>query len=354
MLLRPATRQIFVDLKYESKLCNRLKHDDRDDEFLVGRIIFLTTYGTDTNIEELIDQYHLAETINQNLSRHAASYDEKKKKKLKPDPMADMALVESLKLIFNLTHHCPQRSKEFTSAIPDIVTILQKISVGSENPLESPVGPLVNSLLNLDLANNDAQHSLFPRSDQKLFVQRLIELLDIGIIAYKEANLDTQASPLVTLLRLLYDVAPKDVKSFMKESLLPTEADRQHVLGKTESLPSRLLRLTTAPMAPQMREELSNLLFTLCDNDARTFTRAVGYGFASGFLFQRNIPIPDNALDEYSTTSSDARSSTSSQQKEFNPVTGQAREFEPKEQGPAMSQEEKEREAEKLMVLFER
>jgi len=127
------------------------------------------------------------------------------------------------------------------------------------------------------------------------------------------------------------------------------------VLGKTDSLASRLLRLTTAPMAPQMREEISNLLFALCDSDARKFTQAVGYGFASGFLFQKNIAVPENAMDAYSTSSSDARSSTSSRQREINPVTGQAREFEHQSDGlKGMTQEEKEREAEKLMVLFER
>ena len=45
MLLRADTRQMFVDLGYESKACAKLKNDSRDDEFLVSRIIFLTTYG---------------------------------------------------------------------------------------------------------------------------------------------------------------------------------------------------------------------------------------------------------------------------------------------------------------------
>jgi hypothetical protein len=357
MLLRPAVRQIFVDLKYESKLCNRLKHDDRDDEFLVSRIIFLTTYGTDTNIQELIDQHHLADNINLNVSRHIAYYDEKKKKKKnqKSNPMEEMALVESVKLIFNLTHHCPQRSKAFNSAIPHIVTILRKRPVDLTQPLEPPVGPLVNSLLNLDLKSDDALHGLFPKSEPKAFIDRLVELLDLALKVYKEVDLDNQASPVVSLLRMVYDVAPREVKRVMKVLLLPGDTDRQQVLGKSESLPSRLLRVCTAPMAPQMREETSNLLFTLCDKDARKFTQAVGYGFASGFLFSHNIEMPANALDAYSTTdSSDTRSSTSSRQKEFNPVTGQAREFEPKNQEPEMTQEEKEREAEKLMVLFER
>jgi len=221
MLLKPAVRQIFVDLSYESKLCNRLKHDDRDDEFLVGRIIFLTTYGTNTNIEELIDQHHLAENINLNLARHTAFYDDKKKRKPKPDPMEDMALVETVKLVFNLTHHCPQRANAFTPAIPHIVTILRKREAGSEAPLEPPIGPLINSLLNLDLTSSDANSGLFPRSDTTGLVARLTELLDLGITSYKEVDLDTSVSPLVTLIKTLYSVAPKPVQKHLKQSMLP-------------------------------------------------------------------------------------------------------------------------------------
>jgi hypothetical protein len=41
-------------------------------------------------------------------------------------------------------------------------------------------------------------------------------------------------------------------------------------------------------------------------------------------------------------------------EKQINPITGQAVEFEQKFDGPEMTKAEKEREAEKLMVLFER
>jgi hypothetical protein len=353
MLLRPATRQIFVDLKYEGKACNRLKHDSRDDEFLVSRIIFLLTYDTNVDVEALIEQHHLAEIINQNLHRHAAHYDGKKKKKGKSDPMEDMALIESLKLVFNLTHYCPHRSEAFTPAIPHILAILNKRQVVTDNPLEPPFGPLVNSLINLDLTSPEAQHALFPKSDPKANVERLIELLNLALNSYKEDELDNQASPLLILMRKVYELAPRDVKKYLKDLLLPNDEDRKQVLGRTETLASRLLRLSTSPVAPQLREAISNLLFEMSDKDARKFVRNVGYGFASGFLFQHDVPIPENALDAWSTGDSDGRSSTSSHQ-QVNAVTGQAVDFEAKFEGPDMTQEEKEREAEKLMVLFER
>jgi hypothetical protein len=345
---------MFVDLKYGLKACNRLRNDNRDDEFLVSRIIFLTTYNTNVNIEEQIDKHHLAENINHNINRHASFCVEKKKKKHSEDPMRDLALVETLKLLFNLSHFCPQRSKAFTPAISHIITILCKHSFSSEQPLQAPIGSLINSLINLDLRSDDALHAMFPRSDHKAFAERLSVLLGLAVRGYKEEELEQQASALVILVRKVYEFAPKDAKAFMKSLILPSDDDRQKPLGLTDTLPSRLLKLSTSPLAPQMREEISNLLFEMSNKDARTFVKNVGYGFASGFLFQHNVPIPENALDAWSNGEGDARSSTSSNKRSINPITGQRTEFEPKFDDSEMTQEEKENEAERLFVLFER
>ena len=81
LLLEPKTRQIFVDLGYPVKAAERLKvahliqvyidlrlirikHDHREDELLNSRILFLMTYDTNLDFEELFDQHQLAESIN--------------------------------------------------------------------------------------------------------------------------------------------------------------------------------------------------------------------------------------------------------------------------------------------------
>jgi hypothetical protein len=68
---------------------------------------------------------------------------------------------------------------------------------------------------------------------------------------------------------------------------------------------------------------------------------AIGYGYASGFLFSHNIPVPPN-VQNHST------------RLDINPVTGQRHDAEPELDLSQMTDEEKEREAEKLFVLFER
>lgn len=409
LLLRASTRAIFVEQHYEMKLCQRLKNDNREDEFLVSRIIFLTTYGGNMDLENLIDNHHLAENVNNNIARHAKQYDdvqkiekkesdrssassmstkdrdkmEKKERKARekeikkgakqpestePDPMEDMSLAETLKLLFNTTHFCRERASSFVPAIPSILRLLLKRAVAPTAPMEPPTAQLISALINLPLEL--AESYLFPRSDPKIHVERLVNLLDLATSAYPERDLEQQVSPLLSLLRKIYAVAPRPVKVHLRVLLLPTADDRLKPLGATNTFSSRILKLSSSPLAPTAREELSHLLFEMSDKDAKNFVQNVGYGFASGFLFQNNVPIPENALDAWSINDSASvggrssvgeRSSSSSARtfgmvggKAVNPITGQTLDSEEPWEGVKMTREEKEREAERLMVMFDR
>jgi len=347
MLIKPGARQIFVDLGYESKACNKLKNDSRDDEFLVSRILFLTTYGTDINLLALIDQHHLADIIVQNLSRHTRLF-ASKPGKAKVDPMEDMSLTETAKLLFNVSHFCGERSTAFTPAIPHIVTLLCKHDLPSARPLDPPFGSLVNALLNLDLASKDVAQSIFPKNEPSAITERLIQILDFSARQYGDTELEQVVTPLVSVIRRIHEIAPDTVQRYIREKLLPTEEDRQKVLGKGSTLSSILLRNSTNPLTPELREAISHLLFDMSDKDASTFVKNVGYGFASGFLFQNNLPIPETASEAYSTESAEDG------KRAFNSVTGQYIEAEKLPDMPEMTQEEKEREAERLFILFER
>jgi hypothetical protein len=343
---------MFVDLGYESKACNKLKNDNRNDEFLVSRIIFLTTYGSNVNIEKLIDQYHLAENICVNISRHAKLFVTKQKKVKELDPVEDMALIESLKLIFNLTSSCPQRSFAFSPALPHILIILQRRPISSSKPLESPISPLVNSLINIPLETKDSVSRLFPKDTPFINVNRLLDILGKGTQVYTDDDdLKQLVTPLVTLIWKVYETAPKDVQRHMRDAVLPSDEDRKAVLGRADSLSSRLLKLMTNLSTPSLRESISSLLFEMSGKDASAFVQNVGYGFASGLLFQQNVPVPQNALEAWSMSESQKPMVEGGA---VNPITGQRMEFEKAVEELEMTQEEKEREAEKLFVLFER
>ncbi|KAH8899281.1 hypothetical protein GQ53DRAFT_836344 [Thozetella sp. PMI_491] len=347
LFLRKETRQMFVDLGYESRACNKLKNDNRDDEFLVSRLIFLTTYDTDIDLDALIDKHHLADIITQNLARHVRELSAGESK-TKRDPMADMALSETAKLLFNITHHRPKKVQAFTPTIPHIVTLLCKHEVPAVNaPLTPPFGQLVNTLLNLDLSSKDAKPSIYPKGEPSGITDRLIQLLDLSMKSYSDAELEQMVSSLVGVINKIHEYAPDNVRQYIRNKLLPTETDRQDVLGRGSALSSRLLRNSTNAGKPELREAISSLIFDMSDKDGSKFVENVGYGFASGFLFQNNMPIPKNATEAYSSQTGEGR-------RAVNLITGQFLDAEKLLDAPKMTEEEKEREAERLFVLFER
>ena len=278
-----------------------------------------------------------------------------------PSPLGWAPLTETLKLLFNLTSFYPHRIPAFNRTLSPILTILKSIQL--QTPLlQPPLTQLINALLNLDLLGKEPesahQHSqtlsFFPSSGPNTNVSRLVTILDSAIRTIRVELLENTAIPLITLLRRAYDLAPPSVKTHMRSSLLPSNEERTQPLGRSDTLASCLLRLSTSAVAPNIREGISSLLFELSDKDATLFVRNVGYGFAAGFLMTHNLPIPDNALRSDDESGDLGGRLTEVDGKEINPVTGQRRDMEPEDLGPEMTEEEKEKEAERLFVLFER
>lgn len=330
-----------------------------EDEFLISRIIFLTTYGTKANLPDLIDQHHLADAILRNLARHVDVWSSKhnsihgsiSKMRARQDPMTDLALTETAKLLFNVTHFCRQHVDTFTPAIASIVTLICQHDIPQPEPLNPPLGSLVNALLTLNLSSEQGAAALFPKVKPAVPTERLIRLLDLALNIYSDKELDTAVLPLVTALRKIYELAPVDtVRPVMHAKLLPTVKDRKKVLGKGNSVASLILRHTTNAMAPEFSKAVSHMLFELSDKDAAKFVQNVGYGFASGFLFQNNVPIPEGVQESFQV----ATGAEGGRGRAVNAITGQFIDEEAAADLPEMTDEEKEREAERLFVLFDR
>lgn len=343
MLLKPATRQHFVDGGFPVLACGKLENGDREDEFLNSRVLFLATYETDMNITDLLDKHRLSDHIITNVKRHG-----KLKSSGKGDPMEDMALSETLKLLFNVTHHCKTHVSAFESVIPSLKVLLLKQSNPPSKPLESPESLLVNALVNLELGSNEAQSALFDEESPLELVKYLIDILDRSLTTYSDDELDPIVTPTVTLMIQLYEVSPAYVKEYISQTLLPSLEDREEILGRGERLAAKLLNNSTNPLAPTFGNTVAHLFFNMSDKNASKFVENVGYGYASGFLFKNNIPIPKSVQEAFAT--SDATGS----QRHVNPVTGQFLDKEHFGDVKEMTEEEKEREAEKLFVLFER
>ena len=266
-----------------------------------------------------------------------------------------MALSQTLKLLFNVLYFYPSQARCFSASTPAVVRVLLQEKKLPQPPLEPPISELINALVNLDLEASDGS-SLFPSSDPCQLVSHLVIIIDSGLRAYPEQALDVAVSPCLSLLLKLHALAPDEVRSFMRQKLLPTDQERGKPLGQSDTLSARLLRLSTSGHTPTLRELIPATLFELSNKDAETFVRNVGYGYASGFLTNNNIPAPtppDSSNGPASSTRAKGRSGRASES-DVNFVTGQYLADEPNIEEPPMSEEEKMQEAERLFVLFER
>ncbi|KAH9859638.1 hypothetical protein IAQ61_011419 [Plenodomus lingam] len=366
LLLVPRTRPILVDLGHGMHASDMLKGDNIDNEFLLSRLLFLMTYDTTLDYPLLVQSHGLATNINAAIARHAGRYTLQARQPAREhtQPMDLMALSETLKLLFNITHFHPALISHFSSSIPHLFTILMCRGV-TKPPLEAPASFIVNALLNLDLDNSNPQSStaaeikpadvanpVFPSASPTANTTHLINLLSASLTSYPDTELDATVAPLLTLIRRIYEIAPADVKKSMEQQMLPTPAERDKPLGKSDTLSSRLLNLTTNALTPTLRGSISSMFFELSHKDPATFVQNVGYGFASGFLMSNNIAMPD----EVARAHEEQPSASDSQRVPFpvNPVTGQRLDKEEVMEQTPMTHEEKEREAERLFVLFER
>jgi hypothetical protein len=255
--------------------------------------------------------------------------------------MDDNALTESCKLIFNITHFTPDKSTAFGEAVPHLFSILK--SSRETPPLRQPVGSVVNALLNLDSNEAHWKSGAFPQSNPRELATHLVGMLSTTIKNSPEKELDTLASPLVSFIAKIQASAPPEVQDSIARALLPTDTDRKQALGKGNSLSARLLRLSVSPAHPVLKDAISNLLYQLSESDPNKFVHNVGFGYASGYLMSRGLPVPASAQ-----SGADASGAP------INPVTGQRLDAESPDDLPPMTEEEKEREAERLFVLFER
>ncbi|KAF2130578.1 hypothetical protein P153DRAFT_395974 [Dothidotthia symphoricarpi CBS 119687] len=350
LLLVPATRQILVDLDFGPWAAEKLDSESTDDEFLLSRVLFLLTYETTLDYTNLVQENHLADNLNAAITRHAKRYSKSTPQHARGHTslMDLMALSETLKLLFNITHRSPDLSPSFSPCIPHIFKILLRRGIPTP-PLKDPTNFLINALMNLDLEDTQHTHpgtqtAIFPSFDPPCNASHLIAILDKALTSYPDPELDATVSPLLTLLRRIYPLAPPPVQTHMQTLLLPTPAERSKPLGKSDTFFSRLLNLSTSALTPTLRGSISAMLFELSDKDAATFVHNVGYGYASGFLMSNNIPMPESV----------ARANAETDGVLVNPITGQRLDREDVVEQQPMTQEEKEREAERLFVLFER
>ncbi|KAK5045465.1 hypothetical protein LTR84_009329 [Exophiala bonariae] len=341
LLLLPQTRESAIELDLDKRATQKLQTSSSDDEFLLARILFLLTYAPTMNLEPLILEQDMAKSIVRLLSRHADNLPKKHDIATTLDQSSSMALQETLKLLFNVSSAKPEHVAKFNPAVRPLLLMLEGLQV-PDPPLQPPLSLVLNALANLEISDG----SIDEKEELRPAVERLTKILDQAVQRYSSTELESLGVPLVTILRKVNEMASGDLREEMKSKFLPDDEERDQPLGKSSTLASRLLRLTTSPGSLHLTEAISGLQFELSDKDANDYVKNVGYGYAAGYLMSHKIPIPESAQGAGDKVASGGIPT--------NPITGQRLDKEPPIEVPKMSQEEKEREAERLFVLFER
>ncbi|KAI0637602.1 guanine nucleotide exchange factor [Trametes polyzona] len=162
-----------------------------------------------------------------------------------------------------------------------------------------------------------------------------------------DQTLDDVMTPLAVLITKLCQ-ADENSRMRMREWILPEDLDRTSPLEGRADLLGRLLRLLASVHHAKLKNAVGEMLFAVCDSDASTLSSYVGYGNVAGFLFNKGIMSAPPPARGSSGASAPTATATGVP---INPITGIAEKPAPPIE---MSDEEKEREAEKLFVLFDR
>ncbi|SPO05686.1 uncharacterized protein DNG_08373 [Cephalotrichum gorgonifer] len=328
-------RQVFVDEQYPQKVIRRLKKGDPDDELACSSLLLFSSAQTTVDLVPSFENDGLADVINDNVSRHS---------KAGTPPSSDPAqpLIATLKLLSTLAVRFVDQAHLFIPSVQPILDMLEAVPIPPQ-PMQLPLSLLVSCLASIPFHDKSRKGTSFPDSS----VDKLVDIVDLSLKAYAgkmtEMNLLT---PIVALLHLAQAVdAESSAQKRLQARLLPSEEDRKHVLGKGTTLPHRLLKFASNSVAQELRESTLSILFELSNKDPRKFVHNVGFGNAAGFLNTKGIEVSQGDMGADATDTDDVP---------VNPITGQRIDMEPEVHLPEMTMEEKEREAERLFVLFER
>ncbi|KAI9282041.1 guanine nucleotide exchange factor [Umbelopsis sp. AD052] len=327
--------------------------------FLAVRILFFVTVDRPSIVTSLVDTYDVASGLAQTLK--LAVSEMQNKQFTTPSPVSpQMIFTEALKLFFNLalveTSKADEDNSEeflqkkfankFEQSISCILTLIRDYPLSPTNTLSSPLLNAIHALLHVPYTSDWDQYVVAKLTEAlTLAVPELVgDGLEENVDQLRERKADDTIAPLLLVLRraAAHDKFSRD---YLAKELLPRESDRIQPVNKGDHISARLVRLMTSTALPHTKDSLCDLFYVLCDEDATTLSQKVGYGNAIGFLMNRNIPLHPPP----------AAPSDSSSQREVNPITGQF--LDEEDHGPSfadMTDEEKEREAERLFVLFER
>ncbi|XP_061613377.1 synembryn-A isoform X2 [Phyllopteryx taeniolatus] len=277
---------------------------------------------------------------------------------------ASQRIIEILKILFNITHRSHRQAPmEADAALyRHLVAILRLCMMRKcvmPEDTDELQGHTVNLLSALPLQCLDVllMVPLEPDSEQchgvnmdcvhtlLLFMERRLE------------SGDKVKEKLTPILNLLTEScrAHKQTRHYIRKYVLPPLRDVSQRPEEGYTVKSRLIRLMTH-LDTDLKHCAADLIFVLCKENVRRFVKYTGYGNAAGLLATRGLLGGPTSRTSCSETaySSDSDSDTEEYRRvkdRVNPVTGRL-EAEQPDPMEGMTEEEKEKEAKRLIRIF--
>ncbi|KAK9371984.1 guanine nucleotide exchange factor [Lipomyces chichibuensis] len=326
LLLSPSLRKQFDTVP---TLAHQYKEASANEEFVVSRIMFLLTIEPRTYDAHVLKGLH--EYILLHVTRHAEG-------DLCESSLP--ALTETCKLLFNIL--CKFSNEP---SYDDVIWPLSSIIKRLPRILNSVSCSIISCLLKLPCTFDVYFRDEAPTELSEVFFELLSKAVQRQSL--DTAGLDDSIVPLLLLLSNIFSSARNaKVIEYFKAMILPSEIERSRPLGQSSSLASTLLQITSKPTFMKSREVIYQLMWDASDQDVHKFIYHIGFGYAIGYIMSHEIAVPEDLLSETAPSVPSGN---------INPVTGQRVENEGQIPSLAnMTEDEKEREAERLFVLFER
>ncbi|XP_053197725.1 synembryn-A [Scomber japonicus] len=272
-------------------------------------------------------------------------------------------IIEILKILFNITYsiHRQEPSEDDAALYRHLVAILRICLMRKcllTDDTDELQGHSVNLLTAIPLQCLDVllMVPVQPNSEQCQGVNMDCVHTLLMFMERRLESGDKVKEKLTPILNLLTEScrSHKETRHYVKKHILPPLKDVSHRPEEGSTVKSRLIRLMTH-LDTDVKHCAADLIFVLCKENVGRFVKYTGYGNAAGLLATRGLlggGSRTSISDGQYSSDSDSDTEEYRQMKDrINPVTGRVEEEQP-DPMEGMTEEEKEEEAKRLIVLF--
>ncbi|KAI8320184.1 hypothetical protein GQ54DRAFT_224752 [Martensiomyces pterosporus] len=248
----------------------------------------------------------------------------------------------------------PEHAVQFLELLQASLDTLMALPL-AQNHLSSPAKQAISILLNFSTQDPPSiKNAWFPIGDKwkhsDCILSTLVALVNCAVstdtnVADIVDSYQAELAPLaLVLVRLM--VETPDIRDRAFKVIYPEGADYTQLPEDRPGISAKLVKVMKLPQGGMLPGAIGDLLYVLWGQDAKQFIMAVGYGNAAGYMLARGIEIPSDVMKQ---------AKEKMDERLVDPVTGRyLTEDDVAKELANMTDEEKEREAERLFVLFER